>query len=79
MSSLFNWGSGGGSSSSSSVPAPPPPKPVAPMPDREDPLVLEAERRRIGAVLGRSMSRRNTILSQGGQSDAPYSKSMAGE
>ena len=54
MSGLF----GGGSS----PPPPPPPKPVAPMPDEESPVVIEAMRRKQGQIMNRG-GRRSTIMS----------------
>lgn len=59
--------------------APPPPKPVAPMADREDPLIQEAERRRVAAVVNRGLSRKRTILTQGDNAtDTPFSKTSMG-
>jgi hypothetical protein len=68
MAGLFG---GGGT-----PPPPPPPKPVAPMPDEESPLVLEAARRKQVEILNRS-GRRSTIMSQD-DSDAPYSAKTLG-
>ena len=72
MSGLF----GGGDSS----PPPPVPKPVAPMPDDQSPMVQEAQRRRVAAIMARG-GRQSTILTDGDNLNAPdstYSKTTLG-
>lgn len=58
-------------------PPPPKPSPPAPMPDDQSPMVKEAERRRMAAILSRG-GRQSTILSQDEGSNLPYSRKSLG-
>ena len=66
-----------------SLPPTPKPKPPAPMPDMNDPAILEAQRKRRAAAAG-SGGRASTILSGGGGmmssggSESDYSRTVLG-